>query len=429
LGAAVVIIFSVIALFGVRLYGLLLQLLFIIPAVLTVAVFALLASADAGALSNGMQRLWNTDPDTFTSWVATEGQMTQNLAPAYWAAVGTAAIGAYWAYIGYAGASFVAGEVKESNRNLPLALLIGGAVIVLVYVASSSLLYRATSLVGGMTTAEGEFSFFSAWAYASYGGNIDCPATGAEATARACFNRTFGAEVPSAWMPLAAALQADGAGLAVFIPALGVFAILWVMNDIPPFILTASRALFAMSFDRTLPARFSDVSERWHSPTWAIMITMIIGVIGAMFEAESSYQRIGTYNASLGAIFGGGVAATSIWDATFFILFSLAAGLLPILRKDIWQTAPYKPRIGPIPLISITGFAAFIGNIVMYWAMLSSPAGYGLPSSLLTFDSAAPVILTIVLLLVFTALYVAYTSMGRTKGADFRTIYTEIPPE
>jgi APA family basic amino acid/polyamine antiporter len=57
----------------------------------------------------------------------------------YWFAVATAMIGAYFAYVGYAASTFVAGEVKEANRTLPRVLLLSSVIIIFMYVLVSSL--------------------------------------------------------------------------------------------------------------------------------------------------------------------------------------------------------------------------------------------------------------------------------------------------
>lgn len=48
----------------------------------------------------------------------------------------TAFAGVYFAYAGWNGAAYVAGEIDEPGRNLPLALLVGTGIITLVYVVA-----------------------------------------------------------------------------------------------------------------------------------------------------------------------------------------------------------------------------------------------------------------------------------------------------
>jgi basic amino acid/polyamine antiporter, APA family len=42
--------------------------------------------------------------------------------------------GAFWAYDGWNNVTFVAGEVKEPKRNVPLALAYGTMIVIAVYV-------------------------------------------------------------------------------------------------------------------------------------------------------------------------------------------------------------------------------------------------------------------------------------------------------
>lgn len=49
-------------------------------------------------------------------------------------AIGLALAGAFWAYDGWNNGTFVAGEVKDPQRNVPLSLLYGTALVMIVYV-------------------------------------------------------------------------------------------------------------------------------------------------------------------------------------------------------------------------------------------------------------------------------------------------------
>jgi amino acid transporter len=56
-------------------------------------------------------------------------------------------------------------------------------------------------------------------------------------------------------------------------------------NDIPPFLLVASGTFFAMSFGRMLPESSACVSEKWHSPIWAVIVTGVAAMLGAVAES------------------------------------------------------------------------------------------------------------------------------------------------
>src|SRR5262249_50560365 len=71
------------------------------------------------------------------------------------AGFGAAMMGALWAYNGWNEASFVAGEVKRPERNLPLAIIGGIAIVSALYVfVNTSYFYVLTPLeVAGLSTS------------------------------------------------------------------------------------------------------------------------------------------------------------------------------------------------------------------------------------------------------------------------------------
>jgi APA family basic amino acid/polyamine antiporter len=424
IGLIVVAFFTGIAMLGVGLTGKLLQVLFWIPAVLTVGVYALLISSSPAAVSAGLSNLFHlSNPSDLTNYALSHGMGSYS--GGYWGAVGVAILGAYWAYEGYAASTFVAGEVKEANKNLPRSLFIAALVIIGVYTTASALLYRSASSVGQVTTSGGNtFSFFDAWAYLSYGSHT----LGAANTA-------LGSSLPSAWLPFNAAAIASGIGAGWFVPLLVIFALFWVMNDIPPFILTASRIIFAMSFDRILPSRLSNINERFHSPVWAVAFTGIIAIVGVVGEAEGDYGQIANFSPALSSIVANGVPTTDLEDMIFFSLFALTAIILPFKRKDIYERSPFKPSIGGFPLLALIGLVAFLGNLYLIWVELN--AGYSLSAlgtALFSADAfnsgvSSPFWSTVGIAIVLTIFYFAYRNYNKKSGVNYHTIYTEIPPE
>jgi len=328
----------------------------------------------------------------------------------YWSAVNVAVIGAYWAYIGFAASTFVAGEIKEVAKNLPKTLFIANGFIILLYITISFVAARAAMMVGQPTGvyAGQPYSFFSGYAYLSYGAG----------SAGVDWLSSVG--VGKAWMPNIAAFTAQGFGMNWFLVLIPIFAVLWVANDIPPFILTASRIIFAMAFDRVLPEKLAEVNERWHSPIWAVVITMFVAFIGNFAESDVFPKWLGPDNVLSRYInSGGGVVATDIWDTIFFLLASVAGLMFVFRRKEIYERSAYKPSIGGFPVITIIGLIATIGNLWLLYAIVQV---YG-------FAAPEPWIFTILLLLVGAIIYYYYRSKGSRIGVDYSTIYAEIPPE
>jgi amino acid transporter len=208
-----------------------------------------------------------------------------------------------------------------------------------------------------------------------------------------------------------------------------IFGILWVANDIPPFILTASRILFAMAFDRVLPGSLANVNERFHSPVNATIVTGVFGVLGCFTESGvlsngGSWNAGGALGGMMNGIFSIGVASTDLFDAVFFTLFALALILLPYRKKQIYDTAPFKIG-GKAGMVTI-GILGLGANLVLDWMILTAPQdSYNILAP--TSDNWFAIGFTVVLGLVGAAMY-AYYKYGK-KDVDYSTIFAEIPPE
>jgi len=394
-GMVIVIIFSLIALFGVRMFGNILQVMFWIPLVITIFLYAAMLAATPEAMASGIKEVSGAAPEAFTQKAIDLGIAGTGVD--YWTAMATATIGSYWAYIGFAASTFVAGEVKEATKNLPKTLFVANIFIVLLYITISAVATRAATSVGKV----GDYSFFSAYAYLSYGEHGNVLGQVSET-------------MPRAWMPNIAGFAAWGLGWGWLVVLIPFFAALWVANDIPPFILTSSRIIFAMAFDRVMPERLAGVSERWHTPVGAIMLTMFVAFIGNFAESDiiANVPIIGDYINS-----GGGVVATDIWDAIFFLLACVSAIALvwTAKGKSIYEKAAYKPSKG---LVGAVGVIATLANVYLLYLVFVGYAG-----------AVEPWVFTLVLIVVGAAIYWVYKSRGSRVGVDYTTIYAEIPPE
>ena len=391
-GMVIVIVFAGIAYFGASMTGRILQVMFWIPAIITIVLYGFMLSATPAIMEAGVKALTGLAPTQFTQMALDQGMATAFKGD-YWAAMAAATIGTYWAFIGFAASTFVGGEVKEAGRALPRTLFAANIVIILLYVTISYVSAHAAMLVGKI----GDYSFFSAYAFLSYGGG------------------TLPAGVGRAWMPSIAGFSAMGMGATWFLAVIPIFAVLWVANDIPPFIITSSRIIFAMSFDRVLPEKLSEVNERWHSPTNAILVTMVIAFIGCFCESDILVKYLPGNFITAYINSGGGVTATDVWDTLFFLLSSFAGMLLVFRRNDIYEKSPFKPGRW---LVGGIGLIATIANIYLLYLV---GTGYG--------SAMEPWYFTIFLLVVGFIIYYYYRSKGSRVGVDYATIYTEIPPE
>jgi len=393
-GVFFVALFAVVAAFGVAMAGRLLQIMFWIPLSITLLLYGALLAATPSVMEAGLQAITGHDAAYYTKMALDQGMATA-FKGSYWDAHNIAVLGSYWAYIGFAASTFVAGEIKEASKTLPRTLFLANGFIILLYITMSYLAVRACMMVGQV----GDWSFFNAYSYLSYVGERP-------------------PELPKAWMPVVAAFSAKGMGWDWLLALIPIFAAFWVANDIPPFILTSSRIIFAMSFDRVVPEKLSAVNERFHSPINAIIFTALVAIIGNLAESDV-LAFLGPDNLVYRYINpGGGVAATDIWDTIFFLLAS-AAGIAFVLRKkgrDIYERSAFKPGIALVGLIAVI---ATIGNIWLAYAEFQATAAW-----------IEAWYFTVELLVIGALIYIVYKYVvGKRAGVDYTTVYAEVPPE
>jgi amino acid transporter len=241
-------------------------------------------------------------------------------------------------------------------------------------------------------------------------------------------------------MPVFAGLSAFGqfgeVGGRLFAWLLLLFGVCWVANDIPPFILTSSRLIFAMGFDRILPEKLADVDERWHSPVNAVIVTSIVALVGVVSEADlfgGAAAGPGRLNIPALVPFfssGGAVTATDIWDILFFAGMGLACALFPMRKKDVFDRSLYAKNA---TLVQVMGWLAFLVNIWVGYILIFDPHAYGFMGTLRSGDLKAILtsgtMVTIYLVIICILLYYWGRSRAKSVGADLTTIYAEIPPE
>lgn len=411
-GVIVVWIFAVLALLGTKMYGRLLEVMFWIPAAITIGFFAMwiVGIMNPEPLIKGVQDVmggWT--PQQMVNLALDKG-MAANI-PSFFDAFAFALPGAFWAYMGWYATTFVAGEVKEANKKLPLVVVSAGLLIMIIYLAASACSSWAAMNVA-VTHRDGhDWSFYQAYSWLSY--------TSAGKAARAVIPN-----FQSAWSTGIASLIARGMGLGWLSWLIALAGVLWLANDIPPFLLVASRTFFAMSFDRMLPESFAYVSERWHAPVWSIIITAVAGVLGCV--AESNVGGWGSY------IMFAGVIGTDIFDAFFLTLFCLSCMLLPLERRDIYERAAVKHSIGAVVSLGfvatlLSAFCLFIFVRESPW--IFNPAEWAIAEGLPVEAGLSSAYGFFLCIIVGLLLYIGFLYRNTTRGIDVRTLYLNIPPE
>lgn len=174
-----------------------------------------------------------------------------------------------------------------------------------------------------------------------------------------------------------------------------------------PLVTALVRYLFAWAFDRVAPAKLGDVSERFHTPTWALVTAGVIGFIGMVMYVTITV--IAT------------VDITTVFEISYAI-FALVAALMPFVRRQIYERyVPIKAKVLNIPVISWIGFAVFA---FLIWALAIT---WGNPVLL---PVNTPTIVSLVVMYALgVVIYVAAKLNNARKGIDLDALFQEIPPE
>ncbi|MEM3622282.1 MAG: APC family permease, partial [Candidatus Bathyarchaeia archaeon] len=167
-------------------------------------------------------------------------------APNFDATIRAVAGAALFAYSGFHNPAQWSGEIKNPKRNLLIGIIGGTLITAVIYITMA-----ASAFYAG-----GDFIAKYSWAY--YKGKADFVIT----------------PKIEPVLPMFAVLFAGGnVFLAFLIATAGAFS-LYHVN--PSALMMETRRVFSLAFDRLFPERFANVSERFHTPTWAILF-MIVG--------------------------------------------------------------------------------------------------------------------------------------------------------
>nr|MDO8098838.1 APC family permease [Candidatus Njordarchaeota archaeon] len=319
------LIMVLLAAFGANIWGRVVQILFIIPVVGTLITIGVLWGHTASQFPTYWDAVFGSVPGGSYSAISSAAlPYTPSFVGSF-----AALPAVIFAYTAFYASSYVGGEVKNPKRNMVVSEIVGIGLIITIFV-----LY-----ISGLTHAVGEEFLY---AYNMVGTSaIGSPAI------LPMFAAVFAYAIP--W-------------LAIFICITGA---LWLMNDLPPFFLMATRSTFAWSFDRQFPEKFAEVSERWHSPIWAVVLCAIIAIPGVFLSAWTPW---------------GSLFYITFIDC-FTYLFICVAGLLFVKKfksaYDKGARADLEASLGDFLstgfLLALLAFAA--GIVIAFGGGLSSLAG------------------------------------------------------
>jgi amino acid transporter len=171
-------------------------------------------------------------------------------------------------------------------------------------------------------------------------------------------------------------------------------------------IIYASRCMLAWGIDGSAPVSFGKVSERFRTPTVAIVISF---VIGAVTLGLFVYTTLFT------------VLSALIAQCVTFILVAIGGIVFPYRRRRIYDGSPAKMTVGGLPLMTVSGVggSAFLVFMVVR-CFLDDNAGVNSKSALIT--SAVVFVIGIVW-------FYVVRFIRKRQGIDLDLRMKEIPVE
>lgn len=239
--SGVILVLTLINLFGLKkgaeVLGVLTALKLV--ALVTIAAIGLFVAARPGA---GIFQSVTVD-GTLGAWGA--------LTPAHY---GVALIAAFWAFDGWNNLSFVAGEVINPRRNIPLATVMGILAVAALYIGVNHAFYRV----------------------------LPVPTIAASSFAAAEFAKTLGGGLAVKLISIAVALSALGC-----------------VNGI---ILSGPRVVYAVADDGAMPVALAYIHPKYRVPSVALLVQMAWAIL---LVWSGRYDQLFTYVVSGAFLFYG----------------------------------------------------------------------------------------------------------------------------
>ena len=184
---------------------------------------------------------------------------------------------------------------------------------------------------------------------------------------------------------------------------------LWFFGWVGTLFLSSTRVIFAAAFDRILPDRAAEVSEKRKVPFYSLILMLLPAVgLSALYAYWTTF-------------------ATYTLDATLVIavtyLFSaIAVVILPWRKKELWQASPAsKMKLFGVPIVPVAGVITvglLVFNLIAW--LINDNYYVNNPQSL--------IFMGLMYVLAIVLYVVARVVRGR-QGIDLALINKEIPVE
>ncbi len=183
----------------------------------------------------------------------------------------------------------------------------------------------------------------------------------------------------------------------------------WFFGWVGTLFLSSTRVIFAAAFDRVLPDRAAEVSEKRKVPFYSLILMLLPAVILSAVYAYSLKFETYTLDATLV------IAVTYLFSA-------IAVVILPWRKPELWRASPASRfKIAGVPIVPVAGVVTIglLGYNLFEWLWNDA---YGV-------NNHGSLVFMGILYVLAIAVYVVARVVRSRQGIDLGLVNKEIPVE
>ncbi len=184
---------------------------------------------------------------------------------------------------------------------------------------------------------------------------------------------------------------------------------LWFFGWVGTLFLSSTRVIFAAAFDRVLPDRAAEVSEKRKVPVYSpVLMLLPAAILSAVYAYSTTFE---TYTLDATLV----IAVTYLFSA-------IAVVLLPFVKKDLWRASPAsKFKLFGVPIVPVAGLVTLglLGFNLYEWL---SNSAYGV-------NNKQSLLFVLGMYVLAVVVYIVARLIRRRQGIDLGLINKEIPVE
>ena len=373
-GSVLIVLCGLVLLVGMRRFFFLQKAMFVLACGGTVALVAALVMYDRTRFASSLQSLLPNVPNAYDAIIAEAKRGGLSLGPV---SLGASLRLSVWPFLPLIGGAFsiaIGGEVRDTSRG------------------------QAIGILGSIAVCGVLFACIGWLSYSAIGRDFQAAVTFLDQTHATT-------RLPTT--PYFSTLVAMLSGNLWLTAVICVGFVAWIYFWIPGMLAYAERVMLAWSFDRVAPAGLGHVNERYHTPTTAIAISVLISVVLTWLYACTDFFNT--------LIF--------IEAATWAWLITAVVGILfPLLRPSIAASSPLSRRhfLG-LPLVSVLNGLSAVALVGMGLLLWHDPLAAG--------HSAKSLATILGVFMTGLVLFFAMRAYRKSRGIDIDLAYREIPIE